>query len=236
MIGALLYLRFTSLLNLVSHRIRRLRQPKYLIGAAVAVGYFYFVLLRRPGVAGPPGAGAVPGVGADPRIGVMVICAFLGLMGSCASPTHGSRRPRSRASLQRGRDRVPVPGPGHAPGAHPLPPAERPDRDPIHVGADGVPVQPLRGPGRPPRTARGGLVGHPLDLRPSPERDEPDPRHPEGEEPPFPPLALRGRGRDRALRGRRVLGVNGAGGGDHARPGRPRTPWTRSPHRPRFAG
>lgn len=80
MIGALLYLRLTSLVNLVVHRVRRLRQPKYLVGAAVAAAYFYFVLLRRPGVVVPPGA-AVPGMGGDPRIAITAICAFLCLLG-----------------------------------------------------------------------------------------------------------------------------------------------------------
>jgi hypothetical protein len=47
MIGALLYLRLTSLRNLVVYRVRRLRQPKYLFGAAVAVAYIYFFFLRR---------------------------------------------------------------------------------------------------------------------------------------------------------------------------------------------
>jgi hypothetical protein len=56
MIGALLYLRLTSLRNYVLFRLRRLRQPKYLIGAAVAVLYIYYFLLRRPGMSGMPGA------------------------------------------------------------------------------------------------------------------------------------------------------------------------------------
>ena len=47
MIGALLYLRLTSLRNLVVYRIQRLRQPKYLLGAAVALAYIYFVLWPR---------------------------------------------------------------------------------------------------------------------------------------------------------------------------------------------
>ena len=81
MIGALFYLRFTSLLNLVVHRIRRLRQPKYLVGAAVAVAYFYFVLVRGPGMAAAPGAPAVPGIAGGRQIGFAVICAFLCLIG-----------------------------------------------------------------------------------------------------------------------------------------------------------
>ncbi len=65
MLGALLYLRLTSLKNLVLSRVRRLKQPKYLIGAIVGVGWFYLTFLRRfytphsrprgvPGVELPP--------------------------------------------------------------------------------------------------------------------------------------------------------------------------------------
>ena len=55
MTGALLYLRLMSLRNLVLSRTRRLRQPKYLVGAIVGAGYFYFVFFRRA-YAGRPGA------------------------------------------------------------------------------------------------------------------------------------------------------------------------------------
>jgi hypothetical protein len=42
MTGALLFLIFTSLKNRLAVRIRRLRQPKYLVGAVVGGLYFYF--------------------------------------------------------------------------------------------------------------------------------------------------------------------------------------------------
>ncbi|RFC43616.1 MAG: hypothetical protein DUW69_002173, partial [Verrucomicrobia bacterium] len=35
MLGALFYLRLTSLKNVVLSRVRRLKQPKYLVGAIV---------------------------------------------------------------------------------------------------------------------------------------------------------------------------------------------------------
>ncbi len=47
MLGALLYLRLTSLKNLLLSRLRRLRQPKYLVGAIVGAGYFYLAFFRR---------------------------------------------------------------------------------------------------------------------------------------------------------------------------------------------
>jgi ABC-2 type transport system permease protein len=47
MLGALLYLRLTSLKNLLLSRLRRLKQPKYLLGAVVGVSYFYFLVYRR---------------------------------------------------------------------------------------------------------------------------------------------------------------------------------------------
>lgn len=60
MVRALLYLRLTSLGNLLRSRLLRLRQPKYLAGAVVGVAYFYFVLFRHggahPAPAGPHAA------------------------------------------------------------------------------------------------------------------------------------------------------------------------------------
>jgi ABC-2 type transport system permease protein len=73
MIGALLYLRLTSLRNLVVYRISRLRQPKYLVGTAVAVCYIYFILLKRTGMQGGP-ASAAPGVASAMNNVVVFIC------------------------------------------------------------------------------------------------------------------------------------------------------------------
>ena len=64
MTGALLYLRLMSLRNVVLSRFRRLKQPKYLVGAIVGAWYFYFMFFRRaysgrgPGL--NPGAMAIP--------------------------------------------------------------------------------------------------------------------------------------------------------------------------------
>jgi hypothetical protein len=49
MLGALLYLRLTSLKNWVRSRALRLRQPKYLIGAIVGAAYFWFFFIRHLG-------------------------------------------------------------------------------------------------------------------------------------------------------------------------------------------
>ncbi len=63
MFRALLYLRIKSLENWGRWRARRLRQPKYLVGAMVGVAYFYFFFFRRLGAARPmPGRMNVPGV------------------------------------------------------------------------------------------------------------------------------------------------------------------------------
>ena len=56
MLGALLYLRFTSLKNLLISRFRRLRQPKYLVGAIVGLAYFYFVIFNGLGSGKRPSA------------------------------------------------------------------------------------------------------------------------------------------------------------------------------------
>ncbi len=47
MISAFFYLQFTSLKNRLMERVRRLKQPKYLLGAIVGVGYFYFFFFRK---------------------------------------------------------------------------------------------------------------------------------------------------------------------------------------------
>jgi hypothetical protein len=47
MLAALLFLRLTSLKNLILARVRRLKQPKYLIGAIVGAAYFYMMFFRR---------------------------------------------------------------------------------------------------------------------------------------------------------------------------------------------
>jgi ABC-2 type transport system permease protein len=49
MLSALLYLRLTSLQNFLRSRLRRLRQPKYLVGAIVGCAYFYFFFFRSVG-------------------------------------------------------------------------------------------------------------------------------------------------------------------------------------------
>jgi hypothetical protein len=73
MIGALVYLRVTSLRNLVAYRVRRLRQPRYLVGVAAAAVYIYFFFLRR--------LRGVGGGGADlQRIGAEFFTAFVGAL------------------------------------------------------------------------------------------------------------------------------------------------------------
>jgi hypothetical protein len=82
--GALFYLRAASLWGAVRSRLLRLKQPKYLLGAIVGVGYFYFFFIRPRGVSGsrgmPGGAGALPTVSADTLIvivGVAALALFL---------------------------------------------------------------------------------------------------------------------------------------------------------------
>lgn len=70
MLGALLYLKLTSLKNLVWSRVRRLRQPKYLVGAIVGGAYLYFVFLHGMGRHRGGSAGAGDAVGPVP-LGVM---------------------------------------------------------------------------------------------------------------------------------------------------------------------
>jgi hypothetical protein len=46
-VGALFYLRVTSLRNATLSRLRRLKQPKYLAGGVIGVAYLYFAFFRR---------------------------------------------------------------------------------------------------------------------------------------------------------------------------------------------
>jgi ABC-2 type transport system permease protein len=79
MIRALLYLRLTSLRNYVAFRVRRLRQPKYLVGAAVAAFYLYFVLLRRSGLSGLSAAGSPDAAAAGQGIAAVLCVLVAGL-------------------------------------------------------------------------------------------------------------------------------------------------------------
>lgn len=47
LLRAFAYLQATSIRNAVVHRLKRLRQPKYLVGAIVAIGYLYFFVFRH---------------------------------------------------------------------------------------------------------------------------------------------------------------------------------------------
>ncbi len=47
--GALLYLHFTSVRGRIRSRLRRLKQPKYLLGALVGAAYVYYIFIRRMG-------------------------------------------------------------------------------------------------------------------------------------------------------------------------------------------
>lgn len=60
MTGALAYLYVTTVRNAVGQRLRRLRQPKYLIGAIVGAAYFYFFVFGRAFTHAPRGRGAAP--------------------------------------------------------------------------------------------------------------------------------------------------------------------------------
>jgi hypothetical protein len=79
MFAAFVYLRALTLVNAVRHRVKRLKQPKYLFGAIAAAFYFYFFFFRQvlksghgPGISGiPPELLALlPGIAA---IGLLIV-------------------------------------------------------------------------------------------------------------------------------------------------------------------
>jgi len=82
MAGALLYYRLTSLGNLVAYRLRRLRQPKYLLGTVVAVAYFYYFVFRRVGLAwaASPGGLRTAPAGDSALFFVAAACAGLSIL------------------------------------------------------------------------------------------------------------------------------------------------------------
>ena len=45
--GALLYVRLTTAKGWLTSRLRRLKQPKYLVGGVVGVAYIYFFFIRN---------------------------------------------------------------------------------------------------------------------------------------------------------------------------------------------
>ena len=47
MLGALLYLRLTTLKNILLSRLRRLKQPKYFLGALAGIAYIYLMVYRQ---------------------------------------------------------------------------------------------------------------------------------------------------------------------------------------------
>src|SRR5688572_11987556 len=82
---ALIYLRLQSLRNVLVSRLRRLRQPKYMVGAAIGVAYFYFVFGRQFGSRPRARGGApLPDLGAGdpsfvPILGAAVLLVFIAL-------------------------------------------------------------------------------------------------------------------------------------------------------------
>jgi hypothetical protein len=64
--GALLYLRLTTAKGWLKSRLRRLKQPKYLVGAVVGVAYIYFFFVRNIAQSRRPRPAAVPVDGGEP--------------------------------------------------------------------------------------------------------------------------------------------------------------------------
>jgi hypothetical protein len=64
--GALLYLRLTTAKGWLKSRLRRLKQPKYLVGAVVGVAYIYFFFVRNIARNRGPRPAAAPVDAGDP--------------------------------------------------------------------------------------------------------------------------------------------------------------------------
>ena len=87
MIDAALYLAGRSLVNGLRRRLRRLRQPKYMIGFAVGLLYYYAFFLRPRG-GGQSSAAPLPGAAAEvvAMLGLVVLIVTGWLFGSSRSP------------------------------------------------------------------------------------------------------------------------------------------------------
>src|SRR5438876_1140578 len=82
MIAALLYLQYHSIKNRTVMRVKRLKQPKYLLGGIVGAAYFYFFFFRRLGRApGQPQSWALWAGPADPvlyeSLGALLLLALV---------------------------------------------------------------------------------------------------------------------------------------------------------------
>jgi len=86
-IDAALYLAGRSLVNGLRRRLRRLRQPKYMIGFAVGLLYYYAFFLRPRG-GGQSSAASLPGAAAEvvAMLGLAVLILTGWLFGSSRSP------------------------------------------------------------------------------------------------------------------------------------------------------
>lgn len=78
LLRALLFLRFMSLRNVLHSRLRRLRQPKYLVGAIAGAVYFWFFFFRHTGKSGlQPGLDVLFGEGRAEIIAAGVLTVYL---------------------------------------------------------------------------------------------------------------------------------------------------------------
>ena len=70
-IGALFYMRSRSLHNALASRLKRLRQPKYLLGGIVGIAYVYFVFFRRAQMNGSRSAATAVAIELVPLIATL---------------------------------------------------------------------------------------------------------------------------------------------------------------------
>lgn len=70
---AFVFLQAMSIRNLVTHRLKRLRQPKYLFGAIAGIAYFYFIFFRRGAMGDWRGGHHSTSLGWTQQPGVMAV-------------------------------------------------------------------------------------------------------------------------------------------------------------------
>lgn len=103
MTSAFVYLTVRGVVNRVRVRVRRLRDPRYLVGLTVGVLYFYFVLFSRPGGgrghAGAAGIKAIAGF-AGPLIALASVVLFVVVAIAWVWPSSSKAIAFTRAEVQ----------------------------------------------------------------------------------------------------------------------------------------
>ncbi len=148
MISASLYIIVCSARNRLRTRLRRLREPRYLLGAVAGAAYLYFSFFSRMRSANRAAERRQRSVPASPAAMQAAVCLRAGTYGRADARGHSRQladavRQRPAGFLRSGSS-IPVPGAGGAPPSARAPDAAITARDAVRVGVVAA-VSPLGG-------------------------------------------------------------------------------------------